>query len=81
MKEKVTAPQPIYKREMKFSDGKLVMNQITFVPVPKDFSDSLVSAMKDGGFWEDIVNVDGKDYMEEKRFNIYKKLSETLRKN
>lgn len=78
MKEK--APQPVYKRELKFKDGKLVMNETTFVPVPEEFSKSIVDAMKDGGFWEDIVSVDGKDYMEERRFNIYKKLSETLKK-
>ena len=78
MKEK--APKPVYKRELKFSDGKLVMNETTFVPVPKEFSESLVDAMKAGSFWEDIVSVDGADYMEERRFNVYKKLSETLNK-
>ena len=74
------AAQPVYKRELKFSGGKLVMNETTFVPVPKEFSETLVDVMKDGGFWEDIVSVDGADYMEERRFNIYKKLSETLKK-
>ena len=77
---KKEAFQPIYKKELKLTNGKLIMNKTTYVQVPKDFSDSLVDAMKNGSFWEDIISIDGNDYMEERRFGIYKKLSETLKK-
>ena len=72
--------QPVYKRELKFDGKKFVMNKMTYVPVPKEFSEKLVDEMKNGGFWEDIVSIDGKDFMEEKRFNVYSKLAETLKK-
>lgn len=71
---------PVYKRQLKFEKNKLVMNKVTYVPVPKEFSDSLVSHMKDGSFWEDIISVDGADYMEEKRFKIYEELASILKK-
>lgn len=42
--------QPVYKRELKFDGKKLVMNKMTYVPVPKEFSEKLVDEMKNGGF-------------------------------
>lgn len=71
---------PVYKRQLKFEKNKLVMNKVTYVPVSKEFSDSLVSHMKGGSFWEDLISVDGTDYMEEKRFKIYEELASILKK-
>ena len=79
MKEKNSAPEIKYKRELKLSEGKLIMDETAYVPIPENFSETLVDSMKNQGFWENIISVDGKDYMEERRFNIYKKLSETLK--
>ena len=54
-------PQPVYKRELKFSNGKLEMNQKTFVPISKDFSEILkrLDFLKELSGADGVVLMDG----------------------
>lgn len=79
MKEKAKAYEPIYKRELKFKDGKLILNKQTYVPISKSMSDEFVKQMKNGGMWEDIVTADGQDYIPESRYKLYETLANALK--
>lgn len=73
--------EPVYKRELKFDEKtkKLTMHNTTYVPVPKEFSNEMVKQMKNGKFYEDIVSLNGEDYLPEDKFNAYKALAKALK--
>lgn len=77
-KEKVADFQSVYKRELKLENGKLIMNKRTYVPVAKEFSDEIVKAMKNDAIWEDLISMDGTDYMDEQRYRVYEACAKAL---
>lgn len=73
-------PEEEFRRKIVVkNDGTLTVYGEKYVPVDKRFSDALVKMMKNNGaIYEDIVQVNGQDYMREDKYNVYQKLSKIL---
>ena len=78
--KKASVPEPEFIRKIVVKeDGTLTVYGEKYVPVNKEFSDALVQMMKSNGpIYEDIVQVNGQDYMREDKYDVYQKLSKIL---
>ena len=51
-----------------------------YAPISKEFADTIVGLMKSNAIWEDIVSVNGQDYMPKQKYEAYQKISKVLYK-
>lgn len=59
-------------------DGSITMDNEEYVSIPQPFAKKLVDLMKNGSFYESIINFDGADYMRKDKFEAYEKLAKVL---
>lgn len=78
---KAIPEEEILRKIVVKEDGTLTVYGEKYVPVDKRFSDALVKMMKNNGaIYEDIVQVNGQDYMPKRKYEAYLKISKALYK-
>lgn len=73
--------QPEFKNKLVLNeDGSLEMHGRPYAPISKEFAETIVSLMKTNAIWEDIVSVNGQDYIPKEKYEAYQKISKAIYK-